>query len=85
MASHYDMSDLLANLAKYDEYESNSSCCTSNSSPTFSPHSWSLDCNHEVESGMADTLFCQCDNEDALVECLSCELLFKLDSFCLGC
>jgi hypothetical protein len=79
MASHSDMSDLLAILAKCDEYESCISCCTSDCPPTFSPPLWSSDCCHEVESGVVDTLYCKC------VECLSCRSLFELGSFCPGC
>jgi hypothetical protein len=79
------MSDLLVTLAKCDEYESSISCCTSDSPPTLSPPSWSSDCSKEDEFGVVDTLNCQCDNVDALVECLSCRSLFELDSFCPGC
>jgi hypothetical protein len=32
-----------------------------------------------------ETLFCQCDSEDDLVECLSCGAIFELDTFCLRC
>jgi hypothetical protein len=57
MASHSDMLDLLAILAKCDEYESCNSCCTSDCPPTFSPPLWSSDCCHEVDSGVVDTLY----------------------------
>jgi hypothetical protein len=79
MASHSDMSDLLAILAKCDEYESYISCYSSDCPPTFSPPLWSSDYCHEVESGVVDTLYCKC------VECLSCRSLFELGSFCPGC
>jgi hypothetical protein len=79
MASHFDMSDLLAILTKYDEYESCISCCTSDCPPTFSPPLWSSNCCYEVESGVFDTLYYKC------VECLSCGSLFELGSFCPGC
>jgi hypothetical protein len=85
MDSRSDMSDLLAILAKYDEYDSSISYCTSNSPPTLSPPSLSSDYSQEDEFGVVDTLYCQCDNVVALVECLSCGSLFELDSFCPGC
>jgi hypothetical protein len=85
MDSRSDMSDLLAILAKCDEYESSISCCTSDSPPTLSPPSLSSDYSQEDEFGVVDTLYCQCDNVVALVECLSCGSLFELDSFCPGC
>jgi hypothetical protein len=85
MAFHSDMSDLLAILAKYDEYESCISCCTSDRPPTLSLPSWSSECSQEAESGVVYTLYCQCDNVDPLVECLSCRSLFELGSFCPGC
>jgi hypothetical protein len=70
MDSCSDMSNLLAILAKCDEYESSISCCTSDSPQTLSPPSLSSDYS---------------DNVVALVECLSCWSLFELDSFCPGC
>jgi hypothetical protein len=79
------MFDLLVILAKCDEHESSISCCTSDSPPTVSPPSWSSDCSEEDEFGVVDTLYCQCDNVDALVECLSGGSLFELDSFYHGC
>jgi hypothetical protein len=80
MASHFDMLDLLAILAKCDEYESCISCCTSDRPSTLSPPSWSSDYSQGVESGVVDTLYCHCDNVDVLVECLSCRSLFELRS-----
>jgi hypothetical protein len=85
MDSCSDMSNLLAILAKCDEYESSISCCTSDSPQTLSPPSLSSDYSQEDEFGVVDTLYCQCDNVVALVECLSCWSLFELDSFCPGC
>jgi hypothetical protein len=58
MDSHSDMSDLLVILAKYDEYESSISCCTSDSPLTLSPPSWSSDCSEEDEFGVVDILYC---------------------------
>jgi hypothetical protein len=77
MDSRSDMSDLLAILAKCDEYKSSISCCTSDSPPTLSPPSWSSDYSHEDEFGVVNTLYCQCDNVDALVEYLSCGFLLN--------
>jgi hypothetical protein len=77
------MSDLLEILAKCDVYESSISYCTRDSPPTFSTPSWSSDYSQEGEFGVVDTLYCQCDNVDVLVECLSYRSLFELDSFCL--
>jgi hypothetical protein len=79
MTSHSDMSNLLAILAKCDKLESCISCCTNDSPATLSPPSWSSNCSLEVESGVVDTLYCQC------VERLSCRSLFELGSFCPGC
>jgi hypothetical protein len=81
MASYFDMSELLAILDKYDEFENYSSCYSSSTPLAFSPPSWSSDCRVDVESGEVETLFCQCDKEDALVECPLCGSLFKLDTF----
>jgi hypothetical protein len=69
MASTSDMSYLLAILAKWDESKSISSCCTSVGPLVDSPHSLLFECGLEVESNEVETLFCQCDNEDAFVEC----------------
>jgi hypothetical protein len=85
MASRSDMSDLLAILAECDDSEITSSSCTSVGHAIASPLSGSADCSLEIDSSEIETLFCQCDNEDALVECLSCRSLFKLDTFCPGC
>jgi hypothetical protein len=41
--------------------------------------------SHEVESSEVESFFCQCDNEDALMECLICRSWFELDTFCPGC
>jgi hypothetical protein len=79
MASHSIMSDLLAILAKCDESESGSFCCTCAASQHLPASS------HEVKSSEVKTLFCQCDNEDALVECLICGSWFKLYTFCPRC
>jgi hypothetical protein len=79
MASRSDILDLLTILAECDESESSSSCCTcaaSQHSPTSS---------HEVKSSEVKTLFCQFDNEDAIVECLICGSWFIMDTFCLRC
>jgi hypothetical protein len=81
MDSRSDISDLLAILAKCDEYESSISYCISDSPPTLSPPSWSSDYSQEDEFGVVDTLYCQCYNVDVLMECLSCRSLFELDSF----
>jgi hypothetical protein len=85
MASTFDMSNLLAILAEWDESESTSSCCTSVGPSVDSPHSLLFECGLEVESDVVETLFCQCDREDAIVKCLSCRSLFDLDTFYLGC
>jgi hypothetical protein len=85
MASRSDMSELLAILDKCDEFESYSSCYSSSTPLAFSPPSWSSDCRVEVESGEVETLFCQCDKEDALVECPLCGSLFELNTFCPRC
>jgi hypothetical protein len=85
MDSHSDMSDFLVILTKCDEYESSISYCTSDSPPTLSPPSWSSDYSKEDEFGVVETLYCQCYNVDALVECLSYGSLFELDSFYPGC
>ena len=79
LASHSDMSDLLAILTKCEEYESCDSCSTCDGPATVSPPLWSSDCNHEVDSGVVDTLYCKC------VECLSCGSFFELGSICPGC
>jgi hypothetical protein len=47
--------------------------------------SWSEDCSLEAKSSQIDTLYCQCDDDDALVECLSCGSMFELDMYCPGC
>ena len=80
--SHSKMSNLLAILAKYDEYESSISYCISDSRSTLSPPSWSSKCSEEDEFGVVDTFYCQRDNVDALVGSLSCGSFFELDSFC---
>jgi hypothetical protein len=85
MASTSDMSYFLVILAEWVESESTNSCCTSIGPPVDSPHSLLFECGLEVESDEVQTLFCQCDNEDAFVECLSCGSLFDLDTFCPGC
>jgi hypothetical protein len=85
MASLSDMLELLAILDKCDEFESCSSCCSSSTPLASSPPSWSSDCRVEVESGEVETLFCQCDMEDAFVECPLCGSLFELDTFCPRC
>jgi hypothetical protein len=85
MASTSDMSYLMAILAKWDESESTSSCCISVGPFVDSLHSLLFECGLEVEFDEVETLFCQCDNEDAFVECLSCGSLFDLDTFCPGC
>jgi hypothetical protein len=85
MASTSDMSYLLAILAEWDESESTSSCNTSVGPSVDSPHSLLFECGLEVESDVVETLFCQCDREDAFVKCLSCRSLFDLDTFYLGC
>jgi hypothetical protein len=72
MASRSNMSELLAILDKCDEFESCSSCYSSSTLLAFSPPSWSSDCRVEVEFGEVETLFCQCDKEDAFVECPLC-------------
>jgi hypothetical protein len=82
MASRFDMSELLAILEKCDEFERCTSCYSSSILLAFSPPLWSSDCRVEVESGEVETLFCQCDKEDAFVECPLCGSLFKLDTFC---
>ena len=79
------MSNLLVILAKCDEYKISISYYTSDSLPTMSPPSWSSDYSKEDEFGVVDTLYCQCNNEDALVEYLSYGLFFELDSFYPGC
>jgi hypothetical protein len=81
MASRFDMSYLLAILAKCDESKSTSSCCTFVGPLVALPHSLLVDYSLKVESDVVETLFCHCDNEDALVEYLTCESLFKLDTF----
>jgi hypothetical protein len=88
------MLDLLALLAKCDDSEITSSCCTSIGHVVASPISGSVDCSLEVDSGEVEalfcecedeTLFCQCDYENVLVECLSYGSFFDLDTFCPGC
>ena len=61
MASGFDMLDLLTILAKCDEFESSSSCSTCAALQHLPTSS------HEVKSSEVKTLFCQCDNEDAIV------------------
>jgi hypothetical protein len=81
MASTSDMSYLLAILAEWDESESTSSCCTSVGPLVDSPHSLLLECDLEVESHVVETLFYQCENEDAFIEYLTSGSLFDLDTF----
>jgi hypothetical protein len=85
MVSRSDMSELLAILDKCDEFERCSSCCSSSIPLAFSPPSWSYDCRVEVESSEVETFFCQCDMEDAFVECPLCGSLFELNTFCPRC
>jgi hypothetical protein len=56
MASRSDMSDLLRILAKYDEFQSSNSCCTSIGPPAFSVPSWSSNFSLEVEFGEIKTI-----------------------------
>jgi hypothetical protein len=79
------MSELLAILDKCDEFESYSSCCSSNTPLAFSPPLRSSNYRIEVESSEVETLFYQCDMEDAFVECPLCGSLFELDTFYLRC
>jgi hypothetical protein len=69
LASTSDMSYLLVILAEWDESESTSSYCTSVGHSVDSHHLLLFECGLEVESNEVETLFCQCDNEDAFVEC----------------
>jgi hypothetical protein len=86
MGSRSNMSEFLVILTACDEYEDISSCCTYVGPAGASPHSWSIDSCLEVDSSLDVedvTLYCQCDNDDGLVECLSCGSM--LDTFCHGC
>jgi hypothetical protein len=64
--------DVRCDNPEWDESESTSSYCTSIGPLVDSPHSLLFECGLEVESDEVETLFCQCDNENAFVECLSC-------------
>jgi hypothetical protein len=46
----------------------------------MSSHSESLDLASSIS-----TAYCQCEDEDFLVECLTYESYFELDNFCPGC
>jgi hypothetical protein len=53
---------------------------TSISGPGVSSGSGSVDMDSSIS-----TTYCQCRDEDYLVECLSCGSFFQLGTFCPGC
>jgi hypothetical protein len=52
---------------------------TGSNDPSMSLHSESVDLASSIS-----TTYCQCKNEDSLVECLTCGSYFELDTFCPG-
>ena len=75
----------LAILAECNEYDYSSSCYSIVGPGVVFLDSKSLDCSPKVNFGEVEALFCQCDTDDALIECLSCGLLFEFNIYRHGC
>jgi hypothetical protein len=60
-----------------DDISSSSVSSDSSSGPSESSRS-------EGWAGTIESTFCQCNDNDFLVKCLTCRSYFELDTFCLG-
>jgi hypothetical protein len=62
-----DLLRLLRILAECSESDCTSTCCSRVGPMVHSLDSWSEDCSLEAKSSQIDTLYCRCNDDDALV------------------